>query len=297
MGMFNSAASIKFDILASQQKNMTIYLSEKHSQIEAMFDLSKFPQETGMISVKQVLFAHFLLVAHFEGLGYGIGGIGPRDGGELLESAIGRQYSGFSGVKKWVNDIDIVATLMYGIVRNHPFHDVNKRTALLVCLYHLKKLGRMIAIEQEKLDEFTIRIADRNLHLYDEYNIYCEQDDSDVKFISHFLRRSTRNENEHNISMTYYGLKNALNRFGYTLNNPYKNYIDVVDVATDKRVANICFHSWKTEVNRDTIRMVRQKTGLTLENGYDAHTFFHGYNGMFSLIRDYEEPFKRLALL
>ena len=91
------------------------------------------------IGIYEVLHAHFLLIDFFFKIGEGIGGIGPKDI-KLLHSALGRQFVCFGGKSKWTNPIDICATLMFGLIKNHPFHDANKRTAFLVSMLHLQKL-------------------------------------------------------------------------------------------------------------------------------------------------------------
>src|SRR5467141_879927 len=85
------------------------------------------------IGLHDVLAAHFLIVDYFVEKNYGIGGIGPRDIG-LLHSALSRQFTGYGGVQKWKGLYETASTLLFGLIMNHPFHDANKRTALLATL-------------------------------------------------------------------------------------------------------------------------------------------------------------------
>lgn len=85
----------------------------------------------------EILRAHFLLAESFRELGEGLGGIGPRST-HLLQSAVSRQYVGFGGRQKWDDLYHLAATLFFGLIKNHPFHDANKRTALLIALYQLE---------------------------------------------------------------------------------------------------------------------------------------------------------------
>src|SRR6187402_3953254 len=57
----------------------------------------------------------------------------------LLGSAVYRQHSGFEGYLKYSDAISNAATLIYGICNDHPFHNGNKRTALVSLLVHLDK--------------------------------------------------------------------------------------------------------------------------------------------------------------
>jgi len=77
------------------------------------------------LTYNDVLTVHFVLSDMFYGIGSGIGGIGPKSL-DLLISAISRQHVSFGGVDKWSKPEELAATLLYGIVLNHPFHDANK---------------------------------------------------------------------------------------------------------------------------------------------------------------------------
>src|SRR5690242_1269291 len=83
------------------------------------------------IGLFDVLRAHYAIADYFYSEGYGVGGIGPRDI-NLLHSALHRQFVGWGTARKWTDHHDIVATVMYGLIMDHPFHDANKRTAFLV---------------------------------------------------------------------------------------------------------------------------------------------------------------------
>jgi len=93
------------------------------------------------IGIFEALKAHFLLIEFFAKSGEGVGGIGPKDI-NLLHSALNRQFLEFGGTPRWNNRLEVCATLMYGLIKNHPFYDANKRTAFLVSLLHLQKIGR-----------------------------------------------------------------------------------------------------------------------------------------------------------
>jgi hypothetical protein len=82
------------------------------------------------LGMHDVLKAHFLIADFFFAEGEGIGGVGPRDL-DLLHSALYRQHVTLGGTAKWDTKFDVCATLLYGLIKDHPFHDANKRTAFL----------------------------------------------------------------------------------------------------------------------------------------------------------------------
>jgi len=57
----------------------------------------------------------------------------------LLASAVARQESGYGNTLKYHEPIINAATLLYGICNDHPFHNGNKRTALVCALAHLDR--------------------------------------------------------------------------------------------------------------------------------------------------------------
>ena len=121
-------------------------LSFKHEQVAAEHarwtELAGQECATGgTISVTDVLDVHFLIVDQFYGQRTGLGGVGPKDLG-LLSSACARQDVGFGEYEKWSTLEDKAATLLYGLVLNHPFHDANKRTGFLTTLFYLQTNGR-----------------------------------------------------------------------------------------------------------------------------------------------------------
>ena len=62
----------------------------------------------------------------------------------MLESAIERQNTGFGGFYKYPTYYSNCATLVYGIIKNHSFHNGNKRAGLLALIKHLYVNGYVL---------------------------------------------------------------------------------------------------------------------------------------------------------
>ncbi|WP_374634542.1 type II toxin-antitoxin system death-on-curing family toxin [Ferrovibrio sp.] len=136
------------------------------------------------LKTSDVLRAHFQIANHFFLEGEGLGGIGPRDYG-LLNSAIHRQAVSFEGTTKWTNLFDIAATLFYGLIKNHAFHDANKRTAFLSVLYQLHENGWCPSVSEKDFEDFTVEVADNQLGKYPRYRglVGAGEADPEVKFM------------------------------------------------------------------------------------------------------------------
>jgi death-on-curing family protein len=262
------------------------------------------------LSVDDVLRAHYLIANHFLLEGTGIGGIGPKSP-ELLESAVCRQVASFGGKSKWEGLFEITATLFYGIIKNHAFHDANKRTAFLSALYQLHQGGYIPAVSEKIIEDFTVYVADNNLRRFSRYRdlLKAGAADPEVLMISRFFRDNTRKMDNKRYIVTYRELAKILGRYGYHLEAPENNYIDVVrydaprklfgifgsDNPVRVRVGRIGFPRWTAQVSASDIKAVRRMTGTSHEDGTDSGAFFHGLDDMQSLITSYNEPLKRLA--
>lgn len=235
------------------------------------------------IGIQKVLQAHFLLAEFFAAHGEGIGGVGPKDV-NLLHSALSRQFVQFGGKPKWTDRIDVCATLMFGLIKNHPFHDANKRTAFLTSILHLQKIGRTPIMPDKNYEYFIVSIVDDTL--------------------SSFLRKGTRNIDLSSKTITYRELDTLLHQRGLRLENPNGNRIDLIRfrdtdgetlLAAPKRIARIGFHGWSKQVSEKDISIVREASKLDARHGYDSQSFFNGLADPLTLIPKYKEPLERLA--
>ncbi|MGD9983744.1 MAG: type II toxin-antitoxin system death-on-curing family toxin [Porticoccaceae bacterium] len=261
------------------------------------------------VGIIDVLRSHFLIADYFYGQDYGIGGVGPKDP-ELLHSAVYRQFTSFGGVEKWPTAFEKAATLVFGIVNDHPFHDANKRTGLLVMLYALHKMGRTPnGVDQKDLENLMVDIAEGSLEKHRRRRELGKKDDADVKFIADYIRRYSRARDSKFYTITYHELDQRLKAFGFYLAHPSGNYIDVCKVEERRRgifgfgkleknevkVTQIGFPGWKKQVGKGAVASVRKATRLLPEHGIDSTTFYHGADPLNALIQQYEGPLKRLA--
>ncbi len=74
---------------------------------------------------------------------------GIRDRG-LLESALARPQNRLAYGESETDAADLAAAYAFGIARNHPFVDGNKRTALVVCRTFLRLNGADVASSPEE---------------------------------------------------------------------------------------------------------------------------------------------------
>ena len=116
---------------------------------------SKLVEDPIWITKKAALAIHELQIAEHGGLR------GVRDEG-LLESALARPENLYAyGVPVLVA---LAAAYAFGIAKNHPFNDGNKRTSLAVCLAFLDVNGSGLSEDDEAVTATWLALAAGDLN-------------------------------------------------------------------------------------------------------------------------------------
>lgn len=113
-------------------------------------------KKISFLTTSQVLFIHDQMVKRFGG-SHGI-----RDMG-LVESAVARPQATFGGKYLYFSIFDKAAALLQSLLKNHPFVDGNKRTALTSSgLFLWKNDYKLINNHKEEV-EFAVKVDNGNL--------------------------------------------------------------------------------------------------------------------------------------
>jgi len=104
------------------------------------------------LTIEEVLLLHARLIQRTGGSG------GVRDM-DLLDSALARPQATFGGEELYPSLWNKAAALMHSLVKNHPFVDGNKRTALTAAGLFLGLNGYALAASNEEVLDFTQRAA------------------------------------------------------------------------------------------------------------------------------------------
>lgn len=107
---------------------------------------------TAYLTPPQILFIHHRLI---ETTG---GSHGIRDLGGL-QAAAARPQATFEGKELYPDLFAKAAALLESLIRNHPFVDGNKRTAIASTGLFLRQNGWAVEATQEELYAFTMRMA------------------------------------------------------------------------------------------------------------------------------------------
>jgi death on curing protein len=267
--------------------------------------------ELKTLNTAEVLQIHEALTSDFSSTGDPISPSGVRSN-DLLESAVARQLTGYDRTLKYPRPIDNAATLLYGICCDHPFYNGNKRTALVAMLVHLDKNKLTFCdTSQKELYDFMIEVADHRIipkkkkHTEGTERVQC---DEEVAAISKWVSLRIRNVRRGEKLITYRELRRILESFGYQLDNPHGNSIDIIRHETvrkglivrreekvAKRVGNMSWPGEGPEVALKEIKRVREICRLREEDGVDSDSFYNTSIVIDSFVNRYRTTLRRLA--
>lgn len=81
----------------------------------------------------------------------------------LLESALNRPFATFDDIDLYPTIIEKSAAVTESIIKNHPFHDGNKRIGYIILRSILRKNNIDIAANENEKYDFIISIAEGKL--------------------------------------------------------------------------------------------------------------------------------------
>ena len=116
----------------------------------------------------QLLKLHNRIISKFGGI-HGI-----RDE-RMLDSALANPLQTFAGHNLYPNCVDKAVQLCYGLIKNHPFLDGNKRIALHSMLILISINGLKIEIAHDELIDIIFKVADGSFNSSDLLQLLKEK--------------------------------------------------------------------------------------------------------------------------
>lgn len=237
---------------------------------------------------------------------------GARDIG-LLESAIARQRTGFGDYLKYNTVWSNAATLTFGLCCNHPFHNGNKRTALVCMIAHLEENGHtLFGVKHNDLYAMIKDVAKHSLGADPRPRgkpkaIPDRDADREVEAIARWLRKRARRIDRRERRIPGRQLRTILAQHGYEMRDPKNNTITVYKVGerrkgirlrkvpTYERVCNIAYRGDSQLVGIKDVRLVRRLCRLDESSGYDSHAFYKSEDPVDVWINEYRSVLERLS--
>lgn len=257
------------------------------------------------LSVDEVIAIHRALEEDFFRTDDPISPPGIRDIG-LLASAVDRQTTKFGDTWKFGTVELVGAALLHGLVNNHPFHNGNKRTALVSLLVFLDKNGRLVESDQDELFREMVKIAAHEI--LEEGPRYIARADHEVLAISSWIAKRSRAIRKDERIVPWRVVRGLLRDQGCTIDEGkgQRAYITrVVKVKPERGLLK-----WPVEktlrtsyvntgdgrnVPRAQLKRIRQDLWLDEPHGIDSEQFYVQSRQPDDFIQEYSKILRRLA--
>jgi len=222
----------------------------------------------------------------------------------LLESAVNRHSRYWGDSLKYPTVESAAAALLHSIVHNHPFHNGNKRTALVSTMVFLDRHNLIIESTQEELFRFMIKVAAHDL--LPKGFLYDQPADREVAEISSWIVGRTRQIRWEERAVTWRDLQRKLRAKGCAIDQVRGEKV-VISREVQGRRRLLGGHRTERletyfintgggrEVPRSVIKKIRHDLQLDADHGVDAEVFYGGHKDPDFFILQYSQLLKRLA--
>ena len=238
------------------------------------------------LSAEQVEQIHWILADDFKKSKDPIDPPGLRSK-DLLESAVHRTRTSLGAEVKYPTVPMVAAALLHAVISNHPFHNGNKRTALVATLAFLDVNGYVLEADDDELFDYLLRIAAH------EVSSNGPGSDEEMLEIARWIHRHSRAVSIEEKVIKFHDLKAILRRYGCTFELAGRG--NRINIQRDKRSTQVYYRNDGTDVERNTIRQIRRDLGLTDEEGYDSAIFYKAEQRIPAFIHRYRRTLSRLA--
>jgi hypothetical protein len=183
------------------------------------------------------------------------------------------------------------AALFHSLVHYHPFHNGNKRTAVVSLIAFLDMNGSVLEVEDDELFDYVLQLADHRL-VGRLTNGGTSLADQEVLEVADWIDCNTRNVEKGEKPLQFRELLAILGGYGADFKILRGNRILIRrgDLQT-----HIAYAGMGREVQRNTIHKVRKDLELDDEHHVDSAMFYRGHRGIPAFIKSYRDVLARLS--
>jgi len=256
------------------------------------------------LTEKDILGIHNALVVDFCNAEDPIEPAGVRSGG-ILASAVSRPQTSLGDTLKYPTIEMAGAALFHSLVHNHPFHNGNKRTALVSLLVFLDENGLLLTCDEDLVFKTVLQIAQ---HSFVE-GPRNELPDREVLALARWIKDCSRLIEIGDRAITWRKLQQILAGYGCrfqqsgsnvtirrTVNRRVK-YLPLFSRSRDLHT-HARFSGSGRDVNQQTVAKIRRDLQLDDDSGIDSKAFYDDEDVSTSdFIARYRKTLRRLARL
>lgn len=222
----------------------------------------------------------------------------------LLESAVGRPATAYGDQSKYPTAESAGAALLHSLVLNHPFHNGNKRSALVSMLVFLDRHNIRLTCSQTELFKFMVQVAAHDL-LPGGFS-YDLKADREVAVIAGWIAKYSRPLRREDRAVTWRELSRLLKTLDCTISESRGEWV-LIQRKIRVRRGHFLADRWKVlefrfkntsdgrEVPKSVLKRLRRELELDAEHGFDADVFYGNAKDPDYFILEYSQLLKRLA--
>lgn len=210
----------------------------------------------------------------------------------LFESAVARSRTGLGRHRKYPTIEMAAAALIHSLILNHPFHNGNKRTALVSTLVFLDKNGWSLRIEEDELFDFVVSIARHGLSL-SNVGVPLSRVDAEVYIIADWMRGNIHDTSEPSRILTFRDLRKILNQYDCQFSPGSTG--SKMNISRGSLKTQVWHGGEGRECDWRTIAKVRHDLELDADHGYDDDMFYNAEDHLPEFIMKYRKILDRLA--
>jgi death-on-curing family protein len=290
-------------------------ICKKENSAERTRESAKLPELTWRIighktdikylTVENVIAIHFALENDFRDTADPITPPGIKDK-TILGSSLFRMKTRLGSEEKYPTIEMAIAALTHSLVQNHPFHNGNKRTALVAMITMLDLNGLFLECQEDDLFKIILRLAQHNLVFSKSRS---ELHDLEVLELAEWIKQHTRWVEKGERPIQWRKLRRILNAYdcedvfpsgvGNRINITRKISINHKGrTQTTIKKTQVSYRDDGADVEVDTIKKIRADLELDENHGIDSIKFYGGDPSLHEdFIQKYRKLLKRLARL
>lgn len=254
------------------------------------------------LTMEEVLGIHYRLVEDFAKTPDPIVPPGMRTKA-LLGSAVFRAQTSLKGTLKYPTVEMSAAALLHAIILDHPFHNGNKRTALVSTLVFLDENGLFPDFDQDEVFKLVLNIAQHRI----VNPVYKNLTDLETLAIAKWLQKNCRILKQGDRSISFRNLRDILIAHGCEMQLTTGSHMHIkrtetmrlMHIVKQRKVlqTQILYHGEGYDVSRSAIKKIRKDLHLDdLHGGIDSDAFYHKERVRASdFIVRYRKTLRRLA--
>lgn len=254
-------------------------------------------------TAEQVLGIHNELVADFAQSKDPITPSGLKSA-PMLESAVHRPETSSGDTRKYPTVEMGAAALLHSLVHNHPFHNGNKRTALVAMIVFIDANGFVLTADEDELFKMVLQLAQHALVPRE----LTELADREVLEVSRWLKSRVRRKEKGDRPLPWRDLRHRLVARGCECEQASKGQRMVVSRVVERgkswlrrtKKERLSFSFTNVRDGRDidinTVIKMRRELELDEEHGVDSAAFYADAElSTGDFIRSYQGILRRLA--